>query len=543
MAALPIVPLDNQHVMLPLPTSPNESVSRAVVLRAQKSRRSLVSAVPSELKQLSRQKIAAEPFVKINVLLSFAASSSIHAICLQRKARVVAGLGIKAVTKAPERKYRSLVRRAEHVQDLEKDEGKQEVEDAKKQLKLIDVEQKKLQGWLDKAGGQLPLREVLERAWYDWENLGWAALEVIRNAKGETESFVHAPAHLVRVMKDGMRYVYLKSVVKPVYYKKFGIQKHLNAETGEWSDKPLDDEKEANELLFWNQYSPLDPYYGVPAWFPALAELIGSGEARDMMLTWFTRRAMPAFAVIFEGKAWNDETIDAVQRFFRTDLPGDHNATLAVEVPEGGKITFERISEDPRGFVLVQRYLETVRDAIISSHGMLPAIVGVIETAHLGAGTDESQMNTFKTTEIRPKQEILENILNTNFVWQGLGLKTQMLKLDEIDLWDEAAEVNKVSSLYCNAQRPAMTPNEARKCLRLDPVEEDGADELLFAAPTGGFMTLPMAMDVARQAQQQASGMSGGGEGGFDMGGSDFSNLPLFDFEGANTNGSSNGNG
>ena len=476
-----------------------------------KSKSSQIKIKPDEAKQLYKDSIVVEPYININLLSAFYNTSSIHSICVQRKARVIAGLGIKAVTTESERKYRQIVRKDKRKEKVDP----AELKEAEAKLKKMEEEGKKLREWIDTVGDDIPLREILERAWTDYESIGWFGLEVIRDAAGRVAGLVHIPAPLIRRAKDRERFVYLKSPANKVWFKSFGNEKHLNVKTGAWGDDRFDDTEEANEIIFWYQYSMLDPFYGIPGWYAAMSEILGAQEARDFMLFYFTRRATPTYAVILEGGTWGAPVINAIRNFFRRDLTGDYHATLVIEIPEGGKLTFERMTDEPRWVILIQQYLGSLRDAIVSAHGLSPALVGIIETASLGAGTGSSQLELFKSLEGKPKQETLENILNNLIVKKGLKLETQMLKLDELDVFDEQAEVTAIGILFSNTQRPTITLNEARKRLRYDPADEEWADEFLVMSQ-GTLVPLSQLEnpDFQKQGQQPPGFDFFGGQSG-----------------------------
>ena len=518
-------------------TADGQPISRAIVLKggkrgggltqlAAKSLSSQVKVRPDEAKDLYRSDQVVEPFVPINVLNTFAQTCSIHSIALQRKARVIAGLGIKPIATENERELRQLVRKSKRreidpaLENWDVDEKK--VKDAETKLDKMEKERKVLSDWIDTVGDDVPLREVLERCWYDYESLGWCAIEVVPDKAGRPAQLVHLPAHLVRRAKDRERFAYLKTPTKKVWFKKFGLKdKHLSAATGEFSENPLPDYEEANEIIFWYQYSALDPFYGVPGWYAAMPEILGSNEARDFMLFYFTRRATPTYALTLEGGTWGPSQLAAIRNFFRRDLTGDYHATLLLETPKEGKIVFQRLTDEPRWVVLVIQYLNGLRDAIISAHGLSPALLGVIETAHLGGGSGDNQMQVFKTVEARPKQETLEGILNLQLVRKGLKLETQKLKLDELDIFDEQAEVGAVNTLFGAPTRPTITLNEARKRLRYDPVDEEWADEILVQGMNGLTPLSHLELPPPAQPQQQGGGQMGafGGMEDFGAGG------------------------
>ena len=242
--------------------------------------------------------------------------------------------------------------------------------------------------------------------------------------------------------------------------------------------------------------------YGIPSWYGALADMIGGIESRDFMLRFFSEKAVPLYAVLLEGGSWDDETIRTIQNFFRRELTGNYHATLALEIPTGGKITFEQISPEPRWWPFILKYRDAVRDIIVSCHGLTPAIVGVIETSHLGSGTGGDQMEMVKAVEIKPRQEVLEWLFNRLIVKEGLGLTRVKAKFDEIDTVDEQINAQMVSSLYATPSRPAITTNEARKFLRLEPVESEWADQILILDPQFGLLPMDDLSEAVRQKQK-----------------------------------------
>ncbi len=509
-----------------------------------------------------------EPYLKPQMLAEFMLNNPTHAIAVKKKARLVAGMGIKIITKFDERDARTKVRKYEQAQEKKKAESKaardqkkaqadptlalgekpapfgqalsmedavkmlkadkserQEYEDAKRKLSQSKLETERLQGFIEDASDEATFREILERGWQDFESQGNMNWEVIRDADGEPARLVHIPAIMLRVARDRERFAYIAPpYTKPVYFKRYGDPRHLNWQTGEfrkWTGTPGEDdfnpgtpwgEFEATEVLRYISYDPQDTYYGVPTWYAAMADMLGGAESRDFMLRFFTDKAVPLYAVLLEGGAWSQQTIAMIEKFFRRELVGNYHATLALEVPTGGKITFQQVSPEPRWWPFILKYREAVQDIIISVHGLSPSIVGVIETAHLGGGTGGDQIETVKTTEIRPRQETLEWLLNLYLVRRGLGLSLVMVKLDEIDTEDEAKVAQAIASLFSNPTRPSFTLNDTRKMLRLDPIDADWADKILISDPQFGLMPLED-MEEAMRAKQKAAQLAGQQQG------------------------------
>jgi capsid portal protein len=472
----------------------------------------------------------AEPYLKPTMLAEFLLNNPTHAICVSKKARMVAGLGIKVITRFNERDARITVRKWERSTPEERKEqelSREGYKEAKEKLATAKIEVQRLRNFIEDLCDDTTTREILERGWGDFEAFGNMNWEILRDEDDEPARANHISALHMRVARDHERFAYVTPpYTTPVYFKRYGDPRHLNARTGEWREwkgNPDEDgfdagkdwgKDEATEVLRYISYHPQDPYYGIPGWYSAMADMIGGAESRDFMLRFFTDKAVPLYAVLLEGGSWSPVTISTIEKFFRRDLVGNYHATLALEVPTGGKITFQQVSPEPRWWPFILKYRDAVRDVIVSVHGLSPSIVGVIESAHLGGGTGSQQIETVKTTEIRPRQETLEWLLNTQLVRRGLGLSLVMIKLDEIDTVDEQQVYAAVATLYSTPPRPALTLNDARKMLRLDPVEAAWADMILIQDPQFGFLPLDDMEQSVRQAQkaQQVAGQMGGQE-------------------------------
>lgn len=91
---------------------------------------------------------------------------------------------------------------------------------------------------------------------------------------------------------------------------------------------------------------------------------------------------------------------------------------------------------DPRK---VTDYLDTarqLRDDIISSFGVPPAKLGIIETGNLGGGTGEAQDKTFRVNTVIPIAALVLEKLNYHLVQRGFGATDWALQFSEIDMRD-----------------------------------------------------------------------------------------------------------
>ena len=459
-----------------------------------------------------------EPYIKSAVLDEFLVAAPTHGICVAKKARMVAGLGLKVISKIDERSSKILVRRYDAAYpEKKKTLDEKEYQEAKKNLGALKLEREKLGNFIEDANDDTTLISIIERAWSDYESHGNLNLEVLRDDKDGVSKLNHIPSSKLKVVISLDRFAYFPSasMIKPIYFKRYGDPRHLNSSTGEfreWKGELNSDSfdagkdwgaEEANEIIRYVCYSSRDMAYGIPSWYGALADMIGGIESRDFMLRFFSEKAVPLYAVLLEGGSWDEETIRTIQNFFRRELTGNYHATLALEIPTGGKITFEQISPEPRWWPFILKYRDAVRDIIVSCHGLTPAIVGVIaQTGIVGSGSGGDQMEMVKAVEIKPRQEVLEWLFNRFIVKEGLGLTRVKAKFDEIDTVDEQINAQMVSSLYATPSRPAITTNEARKFLRLEPVESEWADQILILDPQFGLLPMDDLSEAVRQKQK-----------------------------------------
>lgn len=509
---LDVIPLDKNTVISLDKNKPGS----AMIVKSNVARSKVPKDIPRNMYKTGQ---IIEPVLKPQVLAEFLVNSWAHAICVEKKSRMVAGLGIKIISKFDERSARLAVSRYENATPEERKSNKltpAQYKEAKLKIGTFKSEVERLQAFIDTANDDYPLIEVIKRAWEDWEALGNLNFEILRDSDGDVARMNHVPSVDVRVVQGGEKFCLLiPPYNKPIYFKRFGDPRHLNSVTGEWREwkGEVGDSDfqagadwgalEATEILRHVRYSSKDRVYGIPTWYSAMADMLGGIESRDFMLRFFSDKAVPMYAVLLEGNSWNEETINVIRDFFRRELPGNYHSTLAIEVPTGGKVTFQQISMIEKQLSQsVQTYQRQTRDVVISVHGMTPAIVGIIESGNLGGGTGSTQMEMVKTTVIKPRQEELEWLFNKFIVGYGLNLKYVMVKFDEVDTQDEEKVQDAVTKLYSSPQRSTITLNEAREMLRKPPIDAEGADKIWFTDPQYGIIPVDDIMGAVRERQK-----------------------------------------
>ncbi|MHB8511474.1 MAG: phage portal protein [Actinomycetota bacterium] len=76
------------------------------------------------------------------------------------------------------------------------------------------------------------------------------------------------------------------------------------------------------------------------------------------------------------------------------------------------------------------------RDEILSTYGVPPAKIGVIEAGNLGGGTGESQDKTFKFNTVFPIQALITEKLAFHILQQEYGITDYLFRFKEVDYRD-----------------------------------------------------------------------------------------------------------
>src|SRR5690606_17913651 len=108
------------------------------------------------------------------------------------------------------------------------------------------------------------------------------------------------------------------------------------------------------------------------------------------------------------------------------------------------------------------------RDEILSAHGMPPYRVGIAEVGSLGGSTAKEQTEIYKTSIVKPRQELLEHVFRYKLLGEAVGIKNWYIKFHEIDTQDEKADAEIANTYLTNN---VWTVNEVREHQGKEPVE------------------------------------------------------------------------
>jgi len=340
-----------------------------------------------------------------------------------------------------------------------------------------------------------PLVSILSRYQYDIEVIGWGAIEVVRVGyapDGLPSLLAHVPAHTLRIHKDDNKYAQ-KRGARTRWFKRIGYEKDIDKDNGgEHELGSLPAERRASELIWSALYSQRSDYYGVPDIVPALGAVHGEIARRDYNIAFFDNFGVPAYAVFITGDfdpgLPDEETgktpLEAgIEEHFKQLSTNPHSVMiLSVPSREGGtadvQIKFQPLATDVKD-ASFRLYRKDNRDEIISAHGVPPYRLGIAETGSLGGGTAEESTEIYKNSVIRPRQELLESLINQHIIQSEAGFATDQwaFKFREIDTKDEKHDIEVISKMFLMG---AATPRDIIQAFgdRFG-IEADEADPVL----------------------------------------------------------------
>lgn len=307
-----------------------------------------------------------------------------------------------------------------------------------------------------------PLTIILDHAQTDYESVGWACIELIREnyaGDGPIVDIEHIPAHTIRLHKDGLRYLQ-KRGVKKRWFKAIDAQVDVDADTGDV--KPLGalaPERRATELMMWVNYTPRSDYYGLPDILPALGALQGDIARRDYNIAFFDNFGVPAYAVFITGDfEAGDATEDAngvertpleaaIEEHFQ-ELAKNPHSTLILTIPGTDvKVDFQPLAMEVKE-ASFRMYRMDNRDEILAAHGVPPYRAGIAETGSLGGSTAEESTEIYKRSVIEPRQSLIEHYFNRYIVRGAFGVTTKEFRLSRLDTSDEQHDMSMLQNLF-----------------------------------------------------------------------------------------------
>ncbi|HVW09191.1 MAG TPA: phage portal protein [Bryobacteraceae bacterium] len=339
-----------------------------------------------------------------------------------------------------------------------------------------DAARQEVSSFVDQMFEGLDFSEGAQNVWTDYEALANAYLEVIPDLKGAPAEVSHIVSTEMWIRLDDLGFVQVKNG-QFAHFRRYGLDKEAFAELN--SKDPLAAGKDVTSVWHFAQYFPWSPYYGIPSIMPAWNRMALAVLETEYNLAFFNNNAIPDYAVILEG-SWEDDAEDKIREYFKRHLKGKAHKTMAMRTPDGGKITFEKLTGDNAKEGSFRLLRIDCRDEVLHAHGMPPQKVGIVQPGRLGNGSDE-QNQQYKDSIVTPGRKKLLSPINRIIGERFPGTKFR-LEFEPYDT-DDIAQNAEVDQIYLQTQ--VLTPGQVQQKRFPDLPFRPGSDQVLPRAGAG----------------------------------------------------------
>lgn len=337
---------------------------------------------------------------------------------------------------------------------------------------------------------EMTFLELLQSVWLDRRTVGFGCFEIVRKGDGQVQEIWHVPAHTIRIKEDNKRFLQQRAG-KFVWFKAWGIKEPIDKNTGYWqkeTDTQILEEDQGNELFLFKMPTGRSSFYPIPGYVSAISSIATAIALHDYNRTFFSRYAIPSWAIIMEGSELTPALKGTIEQFFRAEVRGNPHRVLTLNLPyfpvrQTGenrvKVTFTRLSDQVKDMSF--RYLnQAVSLEIVIAHRMPPYRIGWPITGSLG-GNSAKEMNVmYKTGVVNPEQSILQARM-TKFFRIEFGVQKHTFDLTELDITDAQEDMQFAVS---GIKGVVHTIDEGRKVINLQPLA-NGKGKLLVLP--GGY--------------------------------------------------------
>jgi len=273
-----------------------------------------------------------------------------------------------------------------------------EVQAEKRRLtEEMRIEKRRLERFFDFACESMSFTTLRRRLRNDYELLGNAYIEVLRNGAGEIAEFTYIPGYTMRITQADVdltpvetkrkisefdyekvtRERHLRKYVQVVegrlaFFKDLGDPRIISKKSGivfpsiealkgaDASDVP------ATEIMHFRVHSGRSAY-GIPRWIGALLSVLGSRQAEEVNSLYFDNKGVPPLAILVSGGKLGQATVKRLESFVENEIKGRRNfhKILVLEAESQGqsldsggttKIALEPLTAAQHNDALFQQY-------------------------------------------------------------------------------------------------------------------------------------------------------------------------------------------
>jgi PBSX family phage portal protein len=285
------------------------------------------------------------------------------------------------------------------------------------------------------------MRRALRR---DLETTGNGYLEIIRNNKGEVVFLRAIDSMLIRMMKledpiainkkinrggseinvklleRQRKFVQKIGDTKVRFFKDYGIERDLNAVTGEWAGagEVIPQGDKANELLHFTIIKDVLTPYGVPRWINNLPSVLGSRKAEEFNLEFFDHGGLPPAMILIQGGQLSNDARTQLTNYLSGKAKIKQRGIIAEIYAASGdlgsagsvKVSVERFGDERQKDAMFATYDKNCAEHVRIAFRLPPMFLGLSEaynfaTAYTAYMIAEAQV-------FKPEREEFDEVIN-----------------------------------------------------------------------------------------------------------------------------------
>lgn len=375
------------------------------------------------------------------------------------------------------------------------DYDREEDEDIKKES---DAEWDKLTRLYKYINPTEPFKKVIEKMVIDRESIGWGAIEIMRDGKGEVSHIEYCRAANIRICKLSNKesasvefkvlekddsgnfdtqtyYKKFKKFVqiiggKKVYFKEFGDSRHLDCKTGEYGED-VPEENRATEIAFFPIHDPSTDY-GVPRWTGSLADVIGARSSEVLNFAYFESGTILPAAIVVDGGQLTEESIEAIREgkgvgnafklLLLETAPFEDEDSIGVDEKKNRVSTkIEKLADTMNKDAMFQEYQKNSKGKVRDNFRLPPIFTG--ESTDYNRATADTSRKITEEQIFIPERSDITSIFNT-IINNELGIKYVEMYLQG-PVFSDIIEKSEALTPYIAGG--AITPN-----MLIEPLEE-----------------------------------------------------------------------
>lgn len=413
--------------------------------------------------------------------------------------------------------------------------------------KAIRAERCKLINFFEHVSQDISFTEFRKRMRKDMESGGNAYFEVVRNAAGRIQSFVHVPAWQMRLSKQDAdpvlterkvlelqpddsvkivttkewrrfrRFVQQRSVflrhlesqagARVRWFKEFGDKRLYDNKTGDLVEDELEATKLknknqlCNEIVHMKIYSARTPY-GLPRYIGNLLTIFGDRAAEEVNYTTFRNNNIPSMMLMVSNGQLTQGTIDRIESFVESQIQGSDNYSKMLIIEAEGqyegeeagqvKIDSKPMTDSQHKDALFQNYSKNNRDQIRRAFRLPPIFVG--RSDDYTRSTAESSRKLADEQIFAPERDEFDNFMNKR-IMPEIGSVYYKFKSNSPNTTDNTQLVK----ILAGAEKTGgMTPAIARGIL------QDVLSTELPEFPDDFPKDIPFSLTMAEAVKNQA---------------------------------------